>query len=154
RPEPWLYEKGEERNETIASYFGENVFGEEAMKKYLPENAYLSVKAAVQSGQKLNPDLANVIANGMKEGPHDKGSPHCPHWFQPLAGKTAEKHDSFFTMTYDGRVIEEFTGGALVQQEPDGSSFPSGGMRSTFEARGYTVWDPSSPAFIMEVGDG
>jgi glutamine synthetase len=140
--------------ETIASYFGENVFSDEAMKKFLPENAYLSVKAAIQSGSKLNRDLADVIANGMKEWSQEHGVTHFAHWFQPLTGKTAEKHDSFFTMTHDGRVIEEFTGGALVQQEPDGSSFPSGGMRSTFEARGYTVWDPSSPAFILAVGEG
>lgn len=144
----------ENGNANIASYFGENVFGDEAMKKHLPENAYLSVKAAVQSGQKLNRELADVIAAGMKEWAQAKNCTHFAHWFQPLTGKTAEKHDSFFTMTHDGRVIEEFTGAALVQQEPDGSSFPSGGMRSTFEARGYTVWDPSSPAFIMEVGDG
>lgn len=154
RPDPFLFETGETQVESIASYFGENVFGEEAMKKFLPENAYLSVKAAIQSGQKLNRELADVIANGLKEWAQQKGCTHFAHWFQPLTGKTAEKHDSFFTMTHDGRVIEEFTGGALVQQEPDGSSFPSGGMRSTFEARGYTVWDPSSPAFIMEVGDG
>lgn len=138
----------------IASYFGENVFGDDDMKKHLPENAYLSVKAAVQSGQKLTRELADIIATGMKEWAQEKNCTHFAHWFQPLTGKTAEKHDSFFTMTHDGRVIEEFTGAALVQQEPDGSSFPSGGMRSTFEARGYTVWDPSSPAFIMEVGDG
>ncbi|MFN4254217.1 MAG: glutamine synthetase III [Saprospiraceae bacterium] len=141
-------------HETIASYFGENVFGEDAMKKYLSENAYLSLKAAIQSGQKLNRDIADTVAEGMKKWAQDKGCTHFAHWFQPLTGKTAEKHDSFFTMTHDGRVIEEFTGGALVQQEPDGSSFPSGGLRSTFEARGYTVWDPSSPAFLMEVGDG
>lgn len=140
--------------ETIASYFGENVFNDAAMKKHLPENAYLSVKAAVQSGQKLNRDVADVVANGMKEWSMEHGCTHFAHWFQPLTGKTAEKHDSFFTMTHDGRVIEEFAGSALVQQEPDGSSFPSGGLRSTFEARGYTVWDPSSPAFIMEAGDG
>jgi glutamine synthetase len=139
---------------TIASYFGENVFGEEAMKKHLSESAYLSVKAAIQSGQKLSKETAEVIANGMKEWAQARGCTHFAHWFQPLTGKTAEKHDSFFTMTHDGRVIEEFAGSALVQQEPDGSSFPSGGMRSTFEARGYTVWDPSSPAFIMESGDG
>jgi glutamine synthetase len=141
-------------SETIASYFAENVFGENAMKKYLPENAYLSLKAAIQSGSKLTREVADVIAEGMKKWSQDKGCTHFAHWFQPLTGKTAEKHDSFFTMTHDGRVIEEFTGGALVQQEPDGSSFPSGGMRSTFEARGYTVWDPSSPAFLMEVGEG
>ncbi len=145
---------GESHGETIASYFGENVFHEEAMKKYLPENAYLMVKAATQSGQKLSREVADTVAAGMKEWAQDKGCTHFAHWFQPLTGKTAEKHDSFFTMTHDGRVIEEFTGSALVQQEPDGSSFPSGGLRSTFEARGYTVWDPSSPAFIIEVGDG
>jgi glutamine synthetase len=154
RPDPLFFDTGESEFDTIASYFGENVFGEDAMKKYLPEDAYLSLKAAVQSGQKLSRGLADVIANGLKEWAQQKGCTHFAHWFQPLTGKTAEKHDSFFTMTHDGRVIEEFTGGALVQQEPDGSSFPSGGMRSTFEARGYTVWDPSSPAFIMEVGEG
>ena len=140
--------------ENIASYFGENVFHDEAMKKHLTENAYLSVKAAIQSGQKLTIEVADEVAKGMKKWSEEKGCTHFAHWFQPLTGKTAEKHDSFFTLTHDGRVIEEFTGSALVQQEPDGSSFPSGGMRSTFEARGYTVWDPSSPAFIMEVGDG
>ncbi|MBL7775110.1 MAG: glutamine synthetase III [Saprospiraceae bacterium] len=153
RLEP-LPEQQESSSAKIASYFGENVFGDEAMKKHLPENAYLSVKAAVQSHQKLSRELADVIAAGMKEWAQEKNCTHFAHWFQPLTGKTAEKHDSFFTMTHDGRVIEEFSGGALVQQEPDGSSFPSGGMRSTFEARGYTVWDPSSPAFIMQVGDG
>ncbi len=154
RMDPFPFEIAESGNTNIASYFGENVFGDEAMKRHLPENAYLSVKALVQSGQKLNRELADAIATGMKEWAQEKNCTHFAHWFQPLTGKTAEKHDSFFTMTHDGRVIEEFTGGALVQQEPDGSSFPSGGMRSTFEARGYTVWDPSSPAFVMEVGDG
>lgn len=144
----------ETKAETIASYFGENVFTDEAMKKYLPENAYLTVKATVQSGQKLTRETADVVAQGMKEWAQQHGCTHFAHWFQPLTGKTAEKHDSFFTLTHDGRVIEEFVGSALVQQEPDGSSFPSGGMRSTFEARGYTVWDPSSPAFIMAVGEG
>lgn len=154
RLEPFPVEFADGQAENIASYFGENVFNDEAMKKYLPEAAYLSVKAAIQSGQKLSREVADEIANGMKKWSEEKGCTHFAHWFQPLTGKTAEKHDSFFTLTHDGRVIEEFTGSALVQQEPDGSSFPSGGMRSTFEARGYTVWDPSSPAFIMEVGDG
>jgi glutamine synthetase len=154
RMEPFPVEFAEGQAENIASYFGENVFDDEAMKKYLPEAAYLSVKAAIQSGQKLTREVADEIASGMKKWSEEKGCTHFAHWFQPLTGKTAEKHDSFFTLTHDGRVIEEFTGSALVQQEPDGSSFPSGGMRSTFEARGYTVWDPSSPAFIMEVGDG
>mgnify|MGYP000994385678 FL=1 len=154
RMEPFPVEFTEGTVESIASYFGENVFNDEAMKKYLTENAYLSVKAAVQSGQKLTLEVAEEVAKGMKKWSEEKGCTHFAHWFQPLTGKTAEKHDSFFTLTHDGRVIEEFTGSALVQQEPDGSSFPSGGMRSTFEARGYTVWDPSSPAFILEVGDG
>jgi glutamine synthetase len=154
RAESFLADFAEGQAESIASYFGENVFNDEAMKKYLPEATYLSVKAAVQSGQKLSRDVADSVAEGMKKWSEEKGCTHFAHWFQPLTGKTAEKHDSFFTLTHDGRVIEEFTGSALVQQEPDGSSFPSGGMRSTFEARGYTVWDPSSPAFIMEVGDG
>jgi glutamine synthetase len=154
RIEPFATDFTEGKAEKIASYFGENVFDNAAMKKYLPENAYLTVKAAVQSGQKLTREIADVIAKGMKDWSEEHGCTHFAHWFQPLTGKTAEKHDSFFTLTHDGRVIEEFTGSALVQQEPDGSSFPSGGMRSTFEARGYTVWDPSSPAFIMAVGEG
>jgi glutamine synthetase len=154
RLDPFPVEFGEGPAEKIASYFGENVFTDEAMKKYLPENAYLSVKAAVQSGQKLTREVADDVATGMKKWSEEKGCTHFAHWFQPLTGKTAEKHDSFFNLTHDGAVIEEFSGSSLVQQEPDGSSFPSGGMRSTFEARGYTVWDPSSPAFIMEVGDG
>ena len=132
----------------------ENVFNDEAMRSHLPENVYLTIKAAVQNGQKLTRDVADVVAIGMKKWAEAHNCTHFAHWFQPLTGKTAEKHDSFFTLTHDGRVIEEFTGSALVQQEPDGSSFPSGGMRSTFEARGYTVWDPSSPAFIMAVGEG
>jgi glutamine synthetase len=154
RAESFLADFAEGQAESIASYFGENVFNDEAMKKHLTEATYLSVKAAVQSGQKLSREVADSVAEGMKKWSEEKGCTHFAHWFQPLTGKTAEKHDSFFTLTHDGRVIEEFTGSALVQQEPDGSSFPSGGMRSTFEARGYTVWDPSSPAFIMEVGDG
>ncbi|MBN8685307.1 MAG: glutamine synthetase III [Chitinophagales bacterium] len=139
---------------SIASYFGENVFDDASMQQYLPEIVYLSVKASVQSGQKLSRETADEVAVGMKKWAEEKGCTHFAHWFQPLTGKTAEKHDSFFTMTHDGRVIEEFTGSALVQQEPDGSSFPSGGLRSTFEARGYTIWDPSSPAFMMEAADG
>jgi glutamine synthetase len=153
RIEP-ISEPNEGQSESIASYFGANVFSEDAMKRHLPESAYLAVKAAMVSGQKLGREVADVVAVGMKEWAMSHGCTHFAHWFQPLTGKTAEKHDSFFTMTHDGRVIEEFAGSALVQQEPDGSSFPSGGMRSTFEARGYTVWDPSSPAFIMAVGEG
>lgn len=138
----------------ISGFYGENVFHDEAMKKYLSESAYFSVKAAIQSGTNLTKEVANSVAEAMKNWAMDKGATHYAHWFQPLTGKTAEKHDSFFTITADGKAIEEFGGEQLVQQEPDGSSFPGGGLRSTFEARGYTSWDPSSPAFIIEVGNG
>jgi len=138
----------------ISSFYGENVFNDETMKKYLPEAAYFSVKAAIQTGSNLNKDVAGVVAEAMKKWAMEKGATHYAHWFQPLTGKTAEKHDSFFTITPDGKAIEEFGSNELAQQEPDGSSFPGGGLRTTFEARGYTSWDPSSPAFILEVGNG
>lgn len=140
--------------QSIAGFYGCNVFGDEAMKEYMAEGTYLSVKAAVQSGQKLTREVADKVAESMKAWAMSKGVTHYTHWFQPLTGRTAEKHDSFFTIKPNGQAIEEFEAGALVQQEPDGSSFPGGGMRSTFEARGYTAWDPSSPAFILEVGEG
>ena len=98
--------------------------------------------------------MANQIANGIRAWAESKGVTHFTHWFQPLTGTTAEKHDSFFTLKSDGTPIEQFEGDALIQQEPDASSFPSGGLSATFEARGYTAWDPSSPAFIMEIGHG
>lgn len=138
----------------ISGFYGENVFNDEAMKKYLSESAYFSVKAAIQSGTNLTKEVAGSVAEAMKNWAMDKGATHYAHWFQPLTGRTAEKHDSFFTITPEGKAIEEFGGKELAQQEPDGSSFPGGGLRSTFEARGYTSWDPSSPAFILEVGDG
>jgi glutamine synthetase len=138
----------------ISEYFGKNVFDDGSMKKYLPEEAYINVKAAIQAGTKLNRSVADQVAMAMKKWSMDKGATHFAHWFQPLTGKTAEKHDSFFTLDREGMPIEEFSGGVLAQQEPDGSSFPGGGLRSTFEARGYTAWDPSSPAFILEVGNG
>ena len=138
----------------IADFYGESVFNDAAMKQYLDESTYLSVKAAIQNGTKLSREIAEVIAKSMMAWAQEKGVTHYTHWFQPWTGKTAEKHDSFFTLTPDGKVMEEFSGDALVQQEPDGSSFPSGGMRATFEARGYTAWDPSSPAFIFETTSG
>ncbi|MCL4158867.1 UNVERIFIED_CONTAM: hypothetical protein GTU68_017242, partial [Idotea baltica] len=138
----------------ISEYYGKNVFGDSSMKKFLPENAYIHVKAAIQSGSKLTRAVSNEVALAMKAWAMDKGATHFAHWFQPLTGKTAEKHDSFFTLDKEGEPIEEFRGSVLAQQEPDGSSFPGGGLRSTFEARGYTAWDPSSPAFILEVGNG
>lgn len=138
----------------ISDYYACNVFNDEAMQRYLPEDTYLSVKLAIQSGKNLDFDIADTIAKAMKKWAMDNGVTHYAHWFQPLTGKTAEKHDSFFTITPEGTAIEEFGGRELAQQEPDGSSFPGGGLRSTFEARGYTAWDPSSPAFILEVGEG
>lgn len=137
-------------SEKIIDFYGENVFNDAAMKAYMDESTYLSVKATIQNGTKLSRDLADTIAASMQKWAQDKGVTHFTHWFQPWTGKTAEKHDSFFNLTPGGKVIEVFEGDALVQQEPDGSSFPSGGMRATFEARGYTAWDPSSPAFIFE----
>lgn len=140
--------------EKISDFFGVNVFNDEAMQQYLPEEAYLSVKAAIQSGANLSREVADEVANAMKAWAMERGATHYAHWFQPWTGKTAEKHDSFFTLDMQGQAIEEFGGKELAQQEPDGSSFPGGGLRSTFEARGYTAWDPSSPAFLFEVGEG
>lgn len=148
------FEYSEMPSEKIADFYGENVFNDAAMKAYMDEKTYLSVKAAIQNGTKLSKEVAEVVAKSMQKWSQDKGVTHFTHWFQPWTGKTAEKHDSFFNLTPDGKVIEEFSADALVQQEPDGSSFPSGGMRATFEARGYTAWDPSSPAFIVETGAG
>lgn len=139
--------------EHITSFFGCNVFNDESMKTYLPEDAYLNVKAAIQAGSKLSREIADIVADAMKKWAMDKGATHYAHWFQPWTGRTAEKHDSFFTIE-DNKAIEKFGGKELAQAEPDGSSFPGGDLRSTFEARGYTAWDPSSPAFIIEIGEG
>ncbi|MCF6130746.1 glutamine synthetase III family protein [Flavobacterium wongokense] len=130
--------------------FGSNVFNDKAMKQFLTSDAYKGVKDAVQHGTKIDRKLADYIAMGMKEWALSKGVTHYTHWFQPLTGTTAEKHDAFFETSYDGSdAVEKFGGGQLVQQEPDASSFPNGGIRNTFEARGYTAWDPTSPAFIF-----
>ncbi|MEC4005742.1 glutamine synthetase III [Flavobacterium sp. SUN052] len=130
--------------------FGSNVFNDKAMKQFLTSDAHKGVKDAVQHGTKIDRKLADYIAMGMKEWALSKGVTHYTHWFQPLTGTTAEKHDAFFETSYDGSdPVEKFGGGQLVQQEPDASSFPNGGIRNTFEARGYTAWDPTSPAFIF-----
>jgi glutamine synthetase len=130
--------------------FGANVFNDKAMKQFLTSDAHKGVKDAVQHGTKIDRKLADYIAMGMKEWALSKGVTHYTHWFQPLTGTTAEKHDAFFETSYDGSdAVEKFGGGQLVQQEPDASSFPNGGIRNTFEARGYTAWDPTSPAFIF-----
>lgn len=137
----------------ISDYFASQVFGKKAMQEFLPARIYKQVIQTIESGENLDRETADHIADAMRNWASSKGVTHYAHWFQPLTGRTAEKHDSFFTLDGQGAAIEEFRGEALVQQEPDGSSFPGGGLRSTFEARGYTAWDPSSPAFILEVGD-
>ena len=138
----------------VTAIFGENVFMLKTAREYLSDDAYRSLVNSIRGGKKIDRSVAGQIANGIRAWSESKGVTHFTHWFQPLTGTTAEKHDSFFTLKGDGTAIEEFDGAALIQQEPDASSFPSGGIRATFEARGYTAWDPSSPAFIMEIGNG
>ncbi len=139
-----------EETDRKSNIFGSNVFNDKAMKQFLTSDAHKGVKDAVQHGTKIDRKLADYIAMGMKEWALSKGVTHYTHWFQPLTGSTAEKHDAFFETSYDGSdAVEKFGGAQLVQQEPDASSFPNGGIRNTFEARGYTAWDPTSPAFIF-----
>lgn len=138
----------------ITAIFGENVFTLQTARSFLSDEAYKSLVASIKGTKRIDRGMANQIAAGLRQWAETKGVTHYTHWFQPLTGSTAEKHDSFFTLKSDGTAIEEFDGGALIQQEPDASSFPSGGLRATFEARGYTAWDPSSPAFIIETGSG
>ncbi len=137
----------------VSEMFGCNVFNDKAMKQYLAPKLYKQFKSISDSGESLSRDLADHVAESMRKWALQKEVTHYAHWFQPLTGRTAEKHDSFFTLNGNGEAIEEFTGNELVQQEPDGSSFPGGGLRSTFEARGYTAWDPTSPAFILDVNN-
>jgi glutamine synthetase len=138
----------------ITGIFGANVFTLKTAREFLSDEAYKSLSNSIKGGKKIDRAVASHIANGIRAWAESKGVTHFTHWFQPLTGTTAEKHDSFFTLKGDGTAIEEFDGAALIQQEPDASSFPSGGLRATFEARGYTAWDPSSPMFIMEIGQG
>src|ERR1700712_5908550 len=138
----------------ITAIFGENVFTLKTARELLSDEAYKTLVNSIKGGKKIDRVMANQIASGVRQWAEKKGVTHYSHWFQPLTGTTAEKHDSFFTIKGDGTAIEEFDGAALIQQEPDASSFPSGGLRATFEARGYTAWDPSSPAFIIEIGTG
>ncbi|MCH5348930.1 MAG: glutamine synthetase III, partial [Oscillospiraceae bacterium] len=134
----------------VQDYFGCNVFNKETMKERLPKNVYRSLLKTQNLGIALDVDVAEVIANAMKEWAVEKGATHYTHWFHPMTGVTAEKHDSFISPTSDGKVIMEFSGKELIKGEPDASSFPSGGLRATFEARGYTAWDPTSPAFVKD----
>ena len=132
--------------------FGSNVFNDEVMKERLPKNTYKILRKTIDQGSPLDPSVADVVANAMKDWALEKGATHYTHWFQPMTGLTAEKHDSFISPTPDGKVIMEFSGKELIKGEPDASSFPSGGLRVTFEARGYTAWDCTSPAFLKEEG--
>ncbi len=138
----------------VSDYYGINVFDKEKMHKYLSKEVFRQVMEAINTGQRIDRKVAELVAAAMKSWAVSMGATHYTHWFQPLTGTTAEKHDAFFELSDEGRAIEAFSSSALVQQEPDASSFPSGGIRNTFEARGYTAWDPSSPAFIMDSPSG
>ncbi len=139
---------------TVPELFGANVFNDLVMKERLPKETYRALQRTINAGANLQADVAAVVANAMKDWAIERGATHYTHWFQPLTGATAEKHDSFISPAQDGSVIMEFSGKQLIQGEPDASSFPSGGLRVTFEARGYTAWDCTSPAFLKEDGAG
>jgi glutamine synthetase len=147
---PVVFTNGQSR---LPELFGANVFGLPQMRARLPEQAYRALQSCMEHGQELDPALADQVANAMKEWAIERGATHFTHWFQPMTGSTAEKHDSFANLE-GGRLVMEFSGKALIKGEPDASSFPSGGLRATFEARGYTAWDPTSPAFIRQTQNG
>lgn len=134
----------------VPDLFGSMVFNDTVMQSRLPKDSYKALEKTIAQGTHLELDVANVVANAMKQWAIEKGATHFTHWFQPMTGITAEKHDSFIAPDKDGRIIMEFSGKELVRGEPDASSFPSGGLRATFEARGYTVWDTTSYAFIKD----
>lgn len=136
--------------ESLENTFGCNVFNDASMRTRLPKNVYKALKKTIDEGLPLDPTIADVVANAMKDWAIERGATHFTHWFQPMTGITAEKHDSFISPMSDGRIIMEFSGKELIKGEPDASSFPSGGLRATFEARGYTAWDCTSPAFIKD----
>jgi glutamine synthetase len=142
------------KNGSLRQIFGSNVFSDEVMRSRLPENVYKALRNTIKRGVPLDPSVADVVAAAMKEWGMEHGATHYTHWFQPMTGLTAEKHDSFLMPTETGAALAEFSGKELVRGEPDASSFPSGGIRATFEARGYTAWDPTSPAFILENPNG
>ncbi|NGP87017.1 glutamine synthetase III [Fodinibius halophilus] len=152
----WSPKKNGEPMESmnVTEIFGENTFQQEDLKEQLPKSIWKDLEKTVEEGEQLNSDVADAVAVAMKDWAMDKGATHFTHWFQPLTGLTAEKHDSFITPNQGGGAISEFSGNDLIQGEPDASSFPNGGLRQTFEARGYTAWDPTSPAFIMENENG
>ena len=139
----------------VAEIFGENVFNDTVMQERLPKKVYKDLKKTIEDGKELDLATADVIAHEMKEWAIEKGATHYTHWFQPLTGVTAEKHDSFISAPMsNGKVLMSFSGKELIKGEPDASSFPSGGLRATFEARGYTAWDCTSPAFVRQDAGG
>ena len=142
------------KRQRVSEFYGANTFDLFKMKEKLPKDVYQKLVSTIEHGKKLDSDIANTVANAIKEWALARGVTHFCHWFQPQTGTTAEKHDAFLTFDDNGRTVEKFSGSQLIQSEPDASSFPSGGMRTTFEARGYTAWDPSSPVFIMEHANG
>ena len=134
----------------VPGIFASNVFNDEKMRVRLTQDVYASYRDSIENGKPLELEVADAVADAMKEWAIEKGCTHYTHWFQPMTGITAEKHDSFISPQSDGHVIMEFSGQELIKGEPDASSFPSGGIRATFEARGYTTWDPTSPAFVKD----
>src|SRR5688572_12154673 len=140
--------------ERLPAIFGQNVFNDELQRQRLPRSVYEALRRTIDAGADLDPNIADAVANAMKDWAVERGATHFTHWFQPMTGLTAEKHDAFLHVTPGGQAILEFSGKELIKGEPDASSFPSGGMRATFEARGYTAWDPTSPAFLRETPQG
>ena len=134
--------------------YGRDVFSMKAMRERLPREVYARLEQAAMTGSSLHEGDADIVASGMKDWAIERGATHYTHWFQPMTGATAEKHDAFLTPDKNDQIINEFSGKMLIKGEPDASSFPSGGIRSTFEARGYTAWDPTSPAFLLENSSG
>ena len=133
----------------VAGIFGENVFNDTVMRERLPKSVYKKLKQTIEDGSELDPSIADVVAQAMKEWAVDNGATHYTHWFQPMTGVTAEKHNSFISNPdSNGKILMELSGKELIKGEADGSSFPTGGLRATFEARGYTTWDCTSPAFL------
>src|SRR4029079_9061029 len=132
--------------------FGSLTFNEETQRARLPKDVFRALRRSIAHGESLDPSIADIVASALKDWAVEHGATHYTHWFQPMTGITAEKHDSFLNPTADGRAVAEFSGKELVKGEPDASSFPSGGMRSTFEARGYTAWDPTSPPWLLKSG--
>jgi glutamine synthetase len=141
-------------SEKLTDLFGSDVFNDATMVERLPKKTYAALKKTIENGEDLDPNVAEVVANAMKDWAIERGATHYTHWFQPMTGITAEKHDSFISPTPDGKIMMEFSGKELIKGEPDASSFPSGGLRATFEARGYTAWDCTSPAFLREDAAG